>query len=78
MKELGAEHVLNSSDSDFLDRLGALIRELKASVCLEAVAGELTGLVMSKMPTKSTCIVYGLLSEDYVGHIDATLLIGRE
>ena len=63
LKELGAEHILNSSEPDFLEKLGDLAKSLKATVCFEAVAGELTGQVLSKMPFKSICYLYGLLSE---------------
>jgi len=37
----------------------------------------MTGLIMSKMPSNSICILYGLLSEQPVGDIDPLLLIGR-
>ncbi|CDW78288.1 zinc-binding dehydrogenase family protein [Stylonychia lemnae] len=77
LQDQGAENILNSSDPDFLDRLGELAKKLKATVCFEAVAGDLTGEIMSKMPFKSTCIVYGCLSEQPVGGIESLVLIGR-
>ena len=46
-------------------------------MCFEAVAGDITGEIMSKMPYGSKCIVYGCLSEQPVGGIEALTLIGR-
>jgi len=63
LKDLGAEHILNSSEPDFLEKLGELAKKLKATMCFEAVAGDITGEIMSKMPYGSKCIVYGCLSE---------------
>ncbi|CDW84327.1 zinc-binding dehydrogenase family protein [Stylonychia lemnae] len=77
LQELGAEYILNSSEPDFLERLGELSKKLKASLCFEAVAGDLTGDIMSKMPYGSKCIVYGCLSEQPVGGIESLVLIGR-
>ena len=36
----------------------------------------MTGQVMSKMPSKSICIVYGVLSEQPIGDVNPLLLIG--
>jgi NADPH2:quinone reductase len=45
-KECGAEHVLDSTDENFDADLKAITKKLGANVCLEAVAGELTGRIM--------------------------------
>lgn len=74
---MGAEIVLNSSDEGFWEELGELAKKLRASVCFEAIGGKMTGQVMSKMPSKSVCIVYGVLSEQPIGDVDPLLLIGR-
>ncbi len=50
---------------------------MRATVCFEAIGGKTTGQLMSKMPSGSTCILYGLLSEQNIGDIDPLLLIGR-
>ena len=63
MKDLGAEHVLNSSEPDFFEKLQELAKRLRATVCLEAIGGKFTGQVMQRMPSGSICILYGLLSE---------------
>lgn len=77
LKELGAEQVLNSSESDFLAQLRELAQKLRATVCIEAIAGSMTGQIMSQMPSNSICILYGLLSEQPIADIDPLLLIGR-
>ena len=77
LKDMGAEHVLNSTDKDFLDQLGDLAKQLRATVCFEAIGGKMTGQVMSRMPSKSVCIVYGVLSEQPIGDVDPLLIIGR-
>jgi len=58
----GARHVLDSSAADFDERLRELCRRLRASVAFDAVAGELTGRVLSAMPAGATALVYGALS----------------
>jgi NADPH:quinone reductase-like Zn-dependent oxidoreductase len=77
LKDLGAEHILNSSDADFLTQLGNLAKKLRATVCFECIGGKITGQIMSIMPSNSVCIVYGLLSEQPIGDLNPLLLIGR-
>jgi NADPH:quinone reductase len=66
LQDLGAEHVLNSTHPDFEDKLFELTKKLRATVCFEAIGGSMTGLIMSKLPSNSTCILYGALSEQPV------------
>lgn len=63
LKAVGAEHILNSEASNFERQLRVLSNELKATVCLDAVAGELTTKVLLAMPYGSRAIIYGALSE---------------
>jgi NADPH2:quinone reductase len=58
----GAEHVLDSSLPDFDRRLAELCKSLRATVAFDAVAGELTGRLLSAMPAGGTAFVYGALS----------------
>lgn len=58
----GAAHVLDSSAEDFDGRLKELCKRLRATAAFDAVAGELTGRLLSAMPAGSTAIVYGGLS----------------
>ena len=63
LKNLGAEHVLNSSDDDFVGRLQQTSHDLGATLALDAVAGEMTSTLLETMPNGSTVRVYGALSE---------------
>ena len=60
----GAEHVLNSGEEDFDERLRELCARVRATVAFEAVAGELTGRVLRAMPKGGRAIVYGALSQE--------------
>src|SRR6516225_1635164 len=62
LRGMGAEHVLNSGDSDFDDQLRSLCRKLGASISFEAVAGEMSGRVLRAQPVGSRMLVYGGLS----------------
>ena len=62
LKSEGATDVLNSSDEDFDERLREMCKRLRATVLLDAVAGELTGRVLRAMPSGAQAIVYGALS----------------
>lgn len=44
---------------------------------IEAVGGEMTGKVLERLPHGSTCLFYGLLSEQPPCEIDPLLFIGR-
>lgn len=63
LKKIGAEYILNSESSNFERQLRILSKDLNATVCLDAVAGELTSRVLLAMPYGSRAIVYGALSE---------------
>ena len=78
LNSLGAAHVLNSSDEDFVDRLQMVSAELQATAAFEAVAGEMTGTVLNVLPGGSTVYVYGALSEEACDNIDPTELIFRQ
>jgi NADPH:quinone reductase-like Zn-dependent oxidoreductase len=77
LNSLGAAHVLNSSDEDFVDRLQAVSADLQATAAFEAVAGEMTGTVLNVLPEGSTVYVYGALSEEACDNIDPIELIFR-
>jgi NADPH:quinone reductase-like Zn-dependent oxidoreductase len=54
--------VLDSSADGFDERLKDLCGRLRATAAFDAVAGELTGRILSAMPGGSTAVVYGGLS----------------
>lgn len=58
----GAEHVLNSTDADFDERLTELCRSLRVTLAFDAVAGEMTGRLLRAMAPGGRLIVYGALS----------------
>jgi len=62
LKELGAEHVLNQTDEDFCKQLAALSKELDATICFDAVCGDLLGQIFNNMPKNGIIYVYGQLS----------------
>jgi NADPH2:quinone reductase len=63
LEQAGSQYTLNSSTTDFDERLRELCRKLKATLAFDAVAGEMTGRVMQAMSKGATAIVYGALSE---------------
>ena len=69
-KLLDTDNVINTSDKDWLEKMGKLAAKLKPSCCLEAIAGEMTGTIMNFLEFGGTMIVYGLLSEDNVGNME--------
>jgi len=76
-EELGAEIVMNSTSPNFFEELTALAKEKKAKALVECIGGEMTGKLLACLPSKSTIIQYGVLSEEGLGAIDPLLLIGR-
>jgi NADPH:quinone reductase len=62
LRDLGAEHVLDSSSPDFDANLRQLCHKLKASIGFDAVAGEMSARVLHAQPRGSRLLVYGALS----------------
>ncbi len=62
LRSLGARYVLNSSDPGFPDTLRSLANELKATLFLDAVAGEATQQFLEASPDGSTILLYAHLS----------------
>ncbi|MHB8900484.1 MAG: alcohol dehydrogenase catalytic domain-containing protein [Thermoguttaceae bacterium] len=75
LRSLGADHVLDSSDSDFPDKLRSICAELSATIAFDAVAGPMTGTLLGAMPPGSTVLVYGGLSGEPCGGIDPVGLL---
>jgi len=78
LKSLGAKHVLNTSDEDFVDQLNNLAARLNATTAFEAIGGEMTGIVLGALPAGSTVYVYGALSEEDCSRIDPIEIIFNE
>ena len=75
LKEVGAELILDSSDSNFKKDLIEMIKKYKPTAFFDAIAGEFPGTVLSLMPEGSTMYVYGALSNKPVVHWDVGGLI---
>jgi NADPH:quinone reductase-like Zn-dependent oxidoreductase len=70
LRDLGAEHVLDSSAPGFAGELGELCARLGASLAFDPTAGPGSGAVLAAMPKHSTLVVYGALSEQPCGGFD--------
>ncbi|MCB0063336.1 MAG: zinc-binding dehydrogenase [Caldilineaceae bacterium] len=62
LQQLGAEHILNSSDPDYGDQLRDRCERLKVTAAFDAVAGPATGELFNAMARGGTVYVYGALS----------------
>lgn len=63
LQALGAQYVLNSSTPDFENHLRELSHQLRVSLALEAVSGEIAGYILRALPKGAQMIVYGAISE---------------
>lgn len=63
LRKLGAQHVVNSSEPEFEERLRLICHELGVSLAFDAVAGPMTGQLAGALVDGGTVIVYGGLSE---------------
>jgi len=77
-KEYGAEYVLNSSDETFDADLYNLALELKASVGLDACAGDMPGRMLVCLGRNGTVINYGLLSGTKITNINPICMIFKK
>jgi NADPH:quinone reductase-like Zn-dependent oxidoreductase len=75
LKSLGAEHVLNSEEADFPERLKQICGDMQIGAAFDAVAGPMTGTLLNAMSPGSTVFVYGGLSEQPCGDINPVDLI---
>lgn len=62
LRSMGAEHVLNSSDTNFDSKLHRLSHQLHATLILDPVGGEQTQKLLAGAPKGSTAMMYGSLS----------------
>jgi NADPH:quinone reductase-like Zn-dependent oxidoreductase len=76
LESLGAQYVLNSLDEDFPERLRTLAHQLKATLILDAVGGNLTQLLLDAAPFGSTVLVYSNLSGELSIFSAETLIFG--
>jgi NADPH:quinone reductase-like Zn-dependent oxidoreductase len=75
LTQLGARHVLVSTDKDFVSRLRSVSLELNCRIAFDAVGGELTGQLISALPPKSEVLVYGGLALESIRGVTESDLI---
>jgi NADPH:quinone reductase len=66
LTELGAKHVLVTTEKDFVQKLRDLSASLNATYAIDAVGGTLTGQLADALPNHSTIAVYGALAKEAV------------
>lgn len=76
LRQAGAEHVVNSGEPEFEERLRIKCHELGVTLAFDAVAGPMTGQLAQALVDGGTVIVYGGLSEQE-GRISPQELIFR-
>ena len=74
----GEKFVLNQNSDGFGSDLSKLAAKLDASTAFDAVGGEMTGTLLNSLPEKGQVILYGGLSGDPVGNIDALGVIFKD
>ena len=78
LRDLGAQHVVCTADEDWKGQLAEWIAELDITVAFDAIAGEMSGTILSLLPSEGTCYVYGGLSKEKVGNVDPVDLIYKK
>ncbi|MBZ5556209.1 MAG: zinc-binding dehydrogenase [Acidobacteriia bacterium] len=76
LRAIGAEHVLDSTESEFAPRLGALARRFNATLFLDAVGGAQTQTLVEAAPFGSTIVAYAALSGETSAFHTRTLIGG--
>ena len=64
LRGLGGEYVLNSNDADFVEQLRKMAHQLRATLLLDAISGEMTQKLAEAAPTGSTVLLYSRLSDE--------------
>lgn len=75
LRELGAEQIVCTADDDWEQQLSIIIEKLEVKVAFDAIAGDMSGTLLSLLPDKGTCFVYGGLSKSNVSNVTPIDLI---
>lgn len=62
LKEAGAVHALNSSESNFDAELAKLAAQQKATTAFDCIGGSMSARLLEALPPRSQVIVYGGMS----------------
>ena len=71
VKLLKSDHVINTSDKNWKEKMGGLCSKLNPTGCFEAISGDMTGEMLNFLSPGGTCILYGLLSAENAGNINS-------
>jgi len=78
LKSQGSKHVLVSSDPQFIEQLGAMAADLKATILFDSVCGPQFSELISALPYGSKIVVYGNLSGDDHPVFDPRVILGKK
>jgi NADPH2:quinone reductase len=78
LQSQGATHVLDSDSPTFDEELRALCRQLNITLAFDAVAGDMTGRVLSALQSGGRIIVFSYLSLQSCVVDGATLIFGNK
>jgi NADPH:quinone reductase-like Zn-dependent oxidoreductase len=78
LRGLGGQHVLDSSQPDFDERLRETFRGLGVTLALDGVAGKMTQSLLAAMPRRGRVMVYGSLSGIACRADPGQLIYGRK
>jgi len=77
LRSLGAEHIVSTGDDDWQDQLAKLIQDLGIKFAFDALAGDMSGKLLTMLPPGSSVYVYGRLSNEPLGNVKPLDLIYR-
>jgi NADPH:quinone reductase-like Zn-dependent oxidoreductase len=77
LKEQGSLYILDSSDPSFIENLGLLANELKATAFFDSVCNSQLTTMIDALPRNSSVIIYGNLSGEDVIKINPRNLIDK-
>ena len=75
LKSLGATEILNQESPEFDQQLKEVMKKYQPGVCIDCVAGPMTGKLFNLLPFNGQLVVYGLLSLEPCSGIDPSSLI---
>lgn len=78
LQQLGAEHILNSSDDAFETDLAYRIAQFKPTAFFDAVGGKIGSMVFRHMPSGSTTYCYGMLADEHGYNISSADLMYKD
>jgi len=77
LRGLGAEHIVCTGDEGWEQQLALMIKELKIRCAFDAVAGEMSGKLLTMLPPGGSVWIYGRLAPEPVGGIQPLDLVYR-